>query len=103
MNKKTIIVGSTVALGLSGLVWLVTESEIRALQNSALNRDTGAITTKNPSTKEELQRESQQLMELANKYIKIQKLTPWAYIVPYLRRFYYRHMVVREYNPIKQD
>ena len=102
MNKKTIVAGSAVALGLSGLVWLVTESEIRALQHKALNRDSGAITTQDPSTKEKLKLESQELMKLADKYIRIQKLTLWAYLVPYMRRFYYRHMVVKEDKPIKQ-
>ena len=102
MNKKIMAGGIAVALGLSGLAWKVIEDEINSLQSRALNRDISAVTVENPSKRVQLQQESKELMERADKYERIQKLIPLTYIVPYLRRFYYEYMV-QESKTIKQS
>ncbi|MBI3027326.1 hypothetical protein HYY70_04370 [Candidatus Woesearchaeota archaeon] len=91
MNKKTVIGGSAVALGLAGLVWLVTENEIRALQNKALNRELAAEYIQDPLERILLQELSEKLTRRADFIDKIQSLNPWAYMIPYVKRFYYMH------------
>ena len=83
--------GIVVALGLSGLAWKVIEDEIKSFQSRALIRDISAVTAENPGKRAQLQQESKELMKQADKYERIQKLIPLTYVVPYLRRFYYRY------------
>ena len=84
--------GIVVALGLSGLAWKVIEDEIKSLQSRALNRDISAVTAENPNKRAQLQQESKELMELADKYERIQKWIPLTYVVPYLKRLYDRYL-----------
>ena len=89
MNKKTMIAGA--ALGLTGLAWLIMESEIKAMNNKALNHDLAVEFAKDPLHRIAFE-------ELASKFTKkavllnrVRLLNPWTYVVPYLDRLYEKY------------
>ena len=100
MNKKTIIAGSAVTLGLSGLAWLVNESVVRKLQKSALHYNLEAMTTKNLYDFLLLQEIGEKRTRQASIAKKIQSLNPLSHIIPYARRFYL--MYLKDYDKARQ-
>jgi len=87
MNKKTIIAGAA-ALGLSGLAWVVTENEIRVLNNKALNYDIAVEHAKDPAERLRLEQLAEKFTKRAVLLNKFRVLNPWTYVAPHLRRLY---------------
>ena len=91
MSKKTIILASAAAIGLSGLAWKVIETAIKALQNKALNHEIVAEEAGDPLDRIRNEELGKKFTDKANLLDKFQSINPWTYAL-HLSRLYKQYI-----------